>query len=331
MWPSRMPAHGVRDRLVHVVALDEHGVERRDRCRSATCRRARAVCGSEREHARRVAARRRRLADRESDLALRHREARERVHHQQDVVARVAERLGDAHRHERGGHAHERRLVGGRARRSRSAARPSGPRSRSMNSRDLTAALADQPDHVDGGRGVARDHAEQGRLADARAREDAEALAAAAGDHGVERAHAERQALRDRAAGRAGSAACRRRATWRTSSRAGPAIDGAAEAVDARVRAVPCRWAPSAHDRSRPPRRPGGSPACRRAASGACGRCGSRRPARAPSRRGACRRSSRSLRSRPRGRWTRRRGRSPRRRGPRPGRGRRGAHARCSP
>ena len=64
----------------------------------------------------------------------------------------------------------------------------------------LAAALADQGDHVDVGLGVARDHAEQRRLADAGAGEDAEALALAAGDQGVDGAHPEGHALRDRRA-----------------------------------------------------------------------------------------------------------------------------------
>ena len=67
----------------------------------------------QREHARRVAPRRRRLAGGETDLALGHGEAGEGVHQQQDVVALVAEPLGDAGRKEGGPDAHERRLVGG--------------------------------------------------------------------------------------------------------------------------------------------------------------------------------------------------------------------------
>ena len=87
------------------------------------------------EHRRRVAAGGRRLADRQADLALGHRQAGDRVHHQQHVGALVAEALGDR----RG---HERRLdaapapAGRRWRpRPRCRARPSGPRSCSMNSR----------------------------------------------------------------------------------------------------------------------------------------------------------------------------------------------------
>jgi hypothetical protein len=71
---------------------------------------------------------------------------------------------------------------------------------------DFAAALADEADDVDvdrgrttsratGGGGVAGDHAEEGGLADAGAGEDAEALALAAGEEGIEGADAEREGL----------------------------------------------------------------------------------------------------------------------------------------
>ena len=79
-----------------------------------------------REHARRVAAAGRRLADGEADLALRHREPRDRVDQQQHVAALVAERLGDRHRRLGALDARERGLVGGRDARARSASAPRG-------------------------------------------------------------------------------------------------------------------------------------------------------------------------------------------------------------
>ena len=72
--------------------------------------------GEHRERRRRVAARRRRLADREADLALRHGDAGERVHHEHHVGAAVAEGLGDAGGDECRAQAHQRRLVRGRRR-----------------------------------------------------------------------------------------------------------------------------------------------------------------------------------------------------------------------
>ena len=95
MWPSRMRAHGVGDRLVGVVAFDEHGVEAGDAALAADVAGALEQARQQREHRRRIALRGRRLAGGEPDLALRHREARDRVHHQQDVLPLLAEVLGD--------------------------------------------------------------------------------------------------------------------------------------------------------------------------------------------------------------------------------------------
>jgi len=154
------------------------------------------IVRQQREHARRVAARRRRLADREADLALRHREARDRVHHQHHVAPLVAEVLGDRGCRERRLDPHERRLVGRRHddHRALHAVRPEVALHELAH---LAPALADQADHVDLRRRRSGDHPEQRRLADAGAREDAEPLAAAAGDERVERPYAERHALVD--------------------------------------------------------------------------------------------------------------------------------------
>jgi hypothetical protein len=65
---------------------------------------------------------------------------------------------------------------------------------------DLAAALADQADDDDVGRGEARHHAHQHRLADAGAGEQAQALAAADGEQRVDRAHAGVQRLAHRVA-----------------------------------------------------------------------------------------------------------------------------------
>src|SRR5476649_2073715 len=55
----------------------------------------------------------------------------------------------------------------------------------------LTAAFADQANHRDIGVDIARQHRQQYRLADAGAGKDAEPLAAAAGQEGIERPHPE--------------------------------------------------------------------------------------------------------------------------------------------
>ncbi len=220
-------AHRVGDRLVHVVALDEHRVEAGDRSAPG---RARALeqLRQHREHARRVAARRRRLADGEADLALGDRKPRDRVHHQQHVVAGVAEVLGDRRRDEGRLDPHERRLVGRRDDDDR--ARQGVAEVALDELEQLAAALADQADHVHRRRGRARDRAQERRLADARAGEDAQALAAPAGDERVEGAHAELEPLADprpvhRRRRHAGDRARLPAADLR------PAVDRAAEAV----------------------------------------------------------------------------------------------------
>ena len=107
----------------------------------------------------------------------------------------VAEVLGDRGRREGRPDAHQRRLVGGGDDHDRVRERVAEVALDELA--HLAAALADQRDHVDLGRGRAGDHAQQRGLADARAGEDAEALAAAARDKRVERADAEADAVGD--------------------------------------------------------------------------------------------------------------------------------------
>src|SRR3954468_6355449 len=231
-------AGGVGDRLVHVVAVDEHGVEGGDRAVRA---RARALeeLREHREDARRVAARGGRLADGEADLALGHGDARDRVHHQHDVGALVAEVLGDGGRDERALDAHERRLVGRRDDHDAALERVAEVALDELL--DLSAALADERDHVDVGRRGPGDHAEQRRLADAGAGEDAEALAAPAGDDAVERADAERDAVLDAGPAQRVRRRPERRAQlravglWHAVHRAAEAVEDAAEQLVADV------------------------------------------------------------------------------------------------
>ena len=199
MWPSRIARDASPIGSMQVVALDEHGVEAGD---AAAVGRAGAFeqRGQQREHRRRVPARRGRLAGRQPDLALRHREAGEAVHQQQHVEVLVAEPLGDAGRGERGAQAHERGLRRRWRRRRPTAASPSGPRSFSMNSRTSRPRSPIEREHGDRRLGAARDHREQRRLADAGAGEDAHALAAAA-RHRACRARARRAGAACRSCG----------------------------------------------------------------------------------------------------------------------------------
>ena len=134
--------------------------------------------GQQREDRRRVAAGGRRLAGRQADLALGHGDAGEAVHHQHDVLALVAEPLGDPGGGERGAQPHERRARRRSRRRRRSGPGPRG-RGRSRGTRG-PPGRARRPARAreTGGVGAAGDHRQQARLADAGAGEDADALAA---------------------------------------------------------------------------------------------------------------------------------------------------------
>ena len=179
----------VGDRLVVVVAVDEHRVHAGDRADLAGAR-ALEQLREQGERRRRVAAGGRRLADREADLALGHRDAGQRVHHQHHVRALVAERLRDAGGDEGGAQAHDRGLVRGRDDHDR-AREALGAEVVLEELAHLAAALPHQRDHRDLGLGAARDHRQQRRLADARAGEQAEPLTAPDGDEGVQHAHAQ--------------------------------------------------------------------------------------------------------------------------------------------
>ena len=117
--------------------------------------------GQQREDARRVAAGRRRLAGGEADLALGHRDAGEAVHHQHDVAGR---RRGTTRR---SGWRRRPRAAAPPAAASEVAtttterARPSGPRSFSMNSRTSRPRSPTRAMHRDLGVGAAGDHRQQ--------------------------------------------------------------------------------------------------------------------------------------------------------------------------
>jgi hypothetical protein len=129
------------------------------------------------ENRRRVAPCRWRLADRQSDLALRHCKACDRVHDQQHVIAPVSEVFRNRGGGVGGARAHQRRLVRGRRHDDRAL---QARRAQVLldELEHLAAALSDQRDDVDVGLHVARDHAQQGALAHAAAGENADPLSA---------------------------------------------------------------------------------------------------------------------------------------------------------
>ena len=193
--PVEDAAHLVGDGLVHVPALDEHGVDRRD---AAARRLARALEKARQrgEHARRIAAAHGRLARREPDLALRAREPRDRVDEQEHARALVAEVLGVRGRHLRGANALEGRDVA-RGHDDDALLAALGAQGPLEELADLAPALADERHDDDVGLGAARDRAEQRALADPRSGEEAHALPLAERHQAVEDAHARRERPRD--------------------------------------------------------------------------------------------------------------------------------------
>ena len=183
---------GIGDRLGHVVALDEHGVETRDR--ATALQRARALEKSRQhgEDARCEALGRRSFAGRKTDLPLRLRESGNRVKHEKDIEALIAEELRRAARDRSRTHAHERTFVTSRDHDDRTA-HAFFAQNMLDEFGDLAAALADQSDDIDLRAGSARNRSEQRALANARSGEDSHALALADGEHRVDRAHASGQ------------------------------------------------------------------------------------------------------------------------------------------
>ena len=186
-------AHGVGNWFVFIVAFDEHGVVRGD---AANLRQSGPFDEPrhQAEHRRRIAARGRRFAGGEADFALCHGESRYGVDQQQDLAALVAEVFGDGGGGEGSLDARQCRFVAG-GDDDHAAREAFGAQIAFDEFVDFTTSLADQTDHDDVGGRVATHHAEQHALADAGAGENAEALAAAAGEQGVDDVDAGAQRL----------------------------------------------------------------------------------------------------------------------------------------
>ena len=191
-------AGGVGHRLVEIVTVHEHGVDAGDATGggiAGALQQARKIG----EHRGRIALGGGRFAGGEADLAPGHRDARDRVHHEQHLLALVAEVFGDRRGHERTAGAHERGLIAG-------GHDHDGAGETFLTQRVLdelayfTTALTEQRDHVHIGLRVARNHTEHGRLADAGTGEDADALATTDREQSVDRAHARFHRTVDRVA-----------------------------------------------------------------------------------------------------------------------------------
>ena len=202
-------ARGVRDRLVVVVAVDEHRVDAGDRADRAGAgaleqpgeQRRRRSAGSRGSRAARRRTGRSRAAPWRRGSASPSSAARAAPSSRNDSAMRVAVKAARA-RMRAGWSAVETTTT--------ERARPSGPRSSSRNSRTSRPRSPIRAMTVTCGVGAAGDHRQQRRLADAGAGEEADALPAADGGEGVERAHAEVQRARRCGRGRARTAARRR-------------------------------------------------------------------------------------------------------------------------
>ncbi len=136
------------------------------------------------------------LADGQADFALCHRKARDGIHHEDDLVALIAEIFGDGCGRHGALDAHERGLVGRRD--DDDGTLESFLAEVAFDEvAHLAATLADERDDADVGFRVAGDHGEQRRFADARARHDADALPVAHRDEAVDGAHADVEVLVD--------------------------------------------------------------------------------------------------------------------------------------
>jgi hypothetical protein len=170
-------ARRVGDRILLVVAFGEH------RCRKAVIEPARGVASCPRARRAPAAARTptadtargRCFADGETDLALRLRETRQRIHDEQHGEPALAEIFGNGRRQPRAMQADERRIVG-RRRDHHAAPSAFGPENAIDEFLHFAAAFANQSDDDHVGRGVARHHAEQHGFTDAGAGEETDAL-----------------------------------------------------------------------------------------------------------------------------------------------------------
>ena len=122
------------------------------------------------------------------DFAQRRSKARQAVEQAEHAPAAIAQRFRDGEREIGGAPPHHGGQIRGRDH-DHGARQTLGPEPLAKKAGELAAALADQPKHQGIGVAVARQHREQGRLADPGAGEDPHALALTARREQVEGAH----------------------------------------------------------------------------------------------------------------------------------------------
>src|SRR5271165_2233161 len=187
-------ARGIHQGVVLVVAFHQNGIEAGD---AAGGERPRAFdeAGEQREDRRRVALGGGWFASGESDFALGHRQAGQRVDYQQNVPAMRAEVFCDRRRRESGTNTEQWILIGSGDHDHGAVAAVFAQRVQQFA--NFPAALADETDYAEVRPGVAGHHADERALADAAAAEDAHALAAPARQESVNGSNAATQGVVD--------------------------------------------------------------------------------------------------------------------------------------
>jgi hypothetical protein len=162
------------------------------------------------------------------------------VHQAQDFQVLVAQELGDRQGHVGGLASLEGRLVGG-GHHDDGALEAFLAQGFFDELPDLTAPFADQPHHDSVAVGLFGQHGEQHRLANARAREDAQALATAAGGEDVHGPDTQIQPRTDAAARVRRRRGGPQRIGSRTLRQGAESVDGLAEGVDDPAEPGACR------------------------------------------------------------------------------------------
>ena len=222
-------ANRVRDGLVGIVALHQNRIHAGN---GAFFKVAAALqqLGQLRVNRRRIATGHRRFSHRQPDLALGHGEARQRVHHQQHVVALIPEILSDAGSHRGTLFPQHSGLIGGRHHQD-GAGHALLPQVLLYKIQNLTATFAHQRNDIDIRLDIFGDHAHQGTLAHAGAGEDADTLTLADGQQTVNGLHAELHTLPNRRSGKRVDVVPLD-AVGRTACERSLPIDGLAQGVD---------------------------------------------------------------------------------------------------
>src|SRR5579862_554909 len=195
--PIEQGPHGVDDWILLIIAFHQHGVKRSD---TAVRKASHSLHkpSQHREDRGGVALRGRWLASGETNFALSHGKASERVHDKKHILAPSTEILSHRSRCQSCTDSEQGRLI--RSRDNHHGAAAAFFTERCKEFADLASALADQRQHGQVRHGSASHHANQRTLADSAATKNADSLAAAAGQEAVDGADAAGERLINKSA-----------------------------------------------------------------------------------------------------------------------------------